>query len=173
MKFFLLGTDKGNHIPYSINKNRIIDIRYTDRRHSYKILDGCVVDMQLPMEAFFPDLLIGPLLLTSRVFANVIDMYVPGTIFKIVFLLEYESGVNAIYHMPFLEEVDCLSDQTIKNHGGTGLVQIVMEEEKVAAKPIFRIAGYTHPYVIGRLDFVESILRRGVEGITLEEVNLV
>ena len=145
MKFFLLGTDKGNHIPYSINKNRIIDIRYTDRR----------------------------LLLTSRVFANVIDMYVPGTIFKIVFLLEYESGVNAIYHMPFLEEVDCLSDQTIKNHGGTGLVQIVMEEEKVAAKPIFRIAGYTHPYVIGRLDFVESILRRGVEGITLEEVFLV
>lgn len=75
MKFFLLGTDKGNHIPYSINKNRIIDIRYTDRRHSYKIPDGCVVDMQLPMEAFFPDLLIGPLLLTSRVFANVIDMY--------------------------------------------------------------------------------------------------
>lgn len=173
MKFFLLDTDKGNHIPYSINKSRTIDIRYADRRNAYKIPDGCVVDMQLPMEVFFPDLLIGPLLLTSRVFANVINMYVPGTLFKIVFLLDYESGVNATYHMPFLEEVDCLSDQTVKNHGGTRPIQIVLEEEKVAQKPIFRIAGYTYPYVIGRLDFVESILRRGVEGITLEEVNLV
>lgn len=128
--------------------------------------------MQIPMETFFPDLLTSPLLLTSRIFAEVINIYSPETLFRIIYLLDYESGVYATYHMPFLEEVDCLSDRTMKSHGGTDLIRIILEENKIAAKSVFRIAGYTHPYVIGRLDFVESILRRNVEGITLEELEL-
>lgn len=164
MKYFLIDTDQKNHIPYSINRNRTIDIRYANRRHVNKIPDGCVVDMQIPMETFFPDLLTSPLLLTSRIFAEVINMYSPETLFRIIYLLDYESGVYATYHMPFLEEVDCLSDRTMKSHGGTDLIRIILEENK--------IAGYTHPYVIGRLDFVESILRRNVEAITLEELEL-
>ena len=89
MKYFLIDTDQKNHIPYSINRNRTIDIRYANRRHVNKIPDGCVVDMQIPMETFFPDLLTSPLLLTSRVFAEVINMYSPETLFRIIYLLDY------------------------------------------------------------------------------------
>ena len=38
---------------------------------------------------------------------------------------------------------------------------------------IFRIAGTTGHYIIGNLDIVESILKRGCLGINLTEVEIV
>ena len=37
MKYFLIETDKKNHIPYSINSNRAVDIRHANRQDSHKI----------------------------------------------------------------------------------------------------------------------------------------
>jgi len=31
MKYFLIETDEKNYIPYSINKNRAVDIRYVNK----------------------------------------------------------------------------------------------------------------------------------------------
>ena len=58
MKFFWVGTDKRNHIPYGINVNRAVDLRYANRMNAYRIPNCCVVDMKTPMEVFFPDILI-------------------------------------------------------------------------------------------------------------------
>ena len=35
MKYFLVETDKKNHIPYGINVNRAVDIRYANRSMAY------------------------------------------------------------------------------------------------------------------------------------------
>lgn len=53
MKYFLIETDEKNYIPYSINKNRAVDIRYANREYAYKIPNCCVVDMKTPIDVFF------------------------------------------------------------------------------------------------------------------------
>lgn len=173
MRFFLVETDTGNHIPYGINANRALDLRYANREDAYKIPNCCVVDMKTPREVFFPDILTEPFLMVSRETADVIEMYTPQTIFKTIYLLEADREIHATYFMPFVEEVECLSDQTKKSRGGTELLEIVLHRDMIAGKPIFRIAGFTHPYLIVRLDAIESMLRRGVRGIKLQELTIV
>ena len=172
MKYFLIETDEKNRIPYNINKNRAIDLRYANKANVKKIPNCCIVDMQIPREVFYPDIMVSPLLLVSEIFARVITMYMPQIYFKTIYLLHYESGEHQTYFMPFLEEIDCLSDKTVRNRGRTELKQILLRKEVVNKRPIFRVQGFTHPYVIGREDLVESILRRRVSGLTLAEVEI-
>ncbi|MBQ6888404.1 MAG: hypothetical protein IJN54_12935 [Lachnospiraceae bacterium] len=172
MKYFLIETDEKNYIPYSINKNRAVDIRYVNREYAYKIPNCCVVDMKTPIDVFFPGIFTEPILLVEEMVANVIEMYAPETIFKTIYLLEEESELHRTYFMPILEEVDCLSDKTLRSRGGTELLQIVLKEEAVKKKPVFRVAGFLHTYLIGQMDFIESILRRDVRGIKLKELEV-
>lgn len=173
MKYFLLETDRGNKIPYSINSNRAIDIRDTNRNNAYKILNGCIVSMKVPTEVFFPPVLTEPLLLVEKNVADIMIMYDSRTVFKTIYLLENESGIYKTYFMPFVEELECLSDKTRRSRGGLALMEIVLKREAIGSKAVFRIAGFTHNYLIGRLDFVESILRRGVNGIKLTEIEVI
>ncbi len=173
MEFLLVETDKENPIPYGINANRAVDIRYANRKQAYRIPNCCVVDMKTPMEYFFPDILTEPFLMVSDIVAHVIEMYLPETFFKTIYLLEMESEVHATYFMPFLEEVDCLAEETEKSYGGTELLDIVLRKEAVKEKPIFRVAGFSHVYLIVREDVIESMLRRRVRGIRLKELRTV
>lgn len=172
MEYFLLGTDKGNHIPYSINSNRAIDIRYANRENAHRIPDCSIVSMKVPMEVFFPDILTEPFLMVSDTVADVIEMYALGTMFKTIYLLEKESGMHQTYFMPFLEEVECLSEKTKRSRGGTELLEIALRRNAVRGKSIFRIAGFSHVYLICDVGFIESILRRDAMGMTLREVEI-
>ena len=57
MKYFLIGTDEKNKIPYNINKNRAIDIRTLTREEIDTLPMWNIMEMELPDEGFFPDLL--------------------------------------------------------------------------------------------------------------------
>ncbi len=173
MDYFLLEADKRNNIPYSINKNRVIDIRHVNRENAYRIPNCSIVEMEVPWEVYFPGILSEPIFMVNEQCATVIEMYQPETIFKTIYLLESETGMNETYFMPILESIECLADESKVSRGGKGLLEIVLKKELISSKAIFRIAGFDHPYVIGRLDFVESILRRKVEGLKLTEIMLV
>ena len=172
MKYFLIETNKRNHIPYSINSNRAVDVRYANRQDSHKIPDCCIVSMKTPMEVFFPDILTEPFLMVSDTVADVMEMYAPDTSFKTIYLLEKETRMYQTYFMPFLEEADCLSEKTKRSRGGTELLEIVLREEVVRRKPVFRVAGFTHVYLICNLEFIESALRRNIRGIRLKEIEV-
>ena len=57
MKYFFLETDEGNKIPYAINKNRAIDIRYLTKEGLSRLPVWTIVRMVFPEEGFFPDIL--------------------------------------------------------------------------------------------------------------------
>lgn len=171
MEYFLIETEKGNNIPYSINKNMVIDIRNINQENSYKIPNCSVVEMKIPQEIFLPNVLLEPMFMVDRVFAEVIEMYMTTTIFKTIYLLNKESGINRTYYLPILEEIDCLATETKKSHGGLDLFQIVIKKD-IFLRPIFRVKGFLHPYVIGRMDLIESVLRRHVRGMTLTKLRM-
>ena len=63
-----------------------------------------------------------------------------------------------------------MSEETIYNRTGNRIEQLVLEKEKIGNRVAFRVKGYKRNGFISRLDYVESILRRGVEGIRFEEI---
>lgn len=172
MKFFLIEVAEGNRIPYGVNRNRAIDIRLLTSESFHKLPMWNLIEMQLPWEPFLPDLLLMPCVLLSKCFMETALMYQPDLLYKGVKLWDQKSGINATYFLPVIEEVECFSDQCHFSNMGNRVTELVLEEEKISSFPLFRIKGYDRKCLVGRLDFVESLLRRGVKGVTMTEVKL-
>ncbi len=154
-------------LPYKINKNRAIDIRLLTREKFHRITMWNMMEMDFPMEGFFPDLLCSPCILVSKCVMETIIMYQPDVPYKGVKLWNRESGANATYFMPVLNEVECISDETIYNNTGNRIEKLVLDREKIKPFAVFRIKEYGRNCIVGRLDFVESMLRREARGIEL------
>ena len=101
---------------------------------------------------------------------NVIYSYDPNTIFKELILLDSKYAKTHIYYLPILRERDCLSDSSILTRDKSSVLHAVIDAEKVGDNAIFSLATLSDLNVAVRLDFVESILRRGVKGVFLEEI---
>lgn len=172
MKYFLIETGEGNRIPYNVNKNRAIDIRFLTKERISKLSSWNVLEMNFPMEGIFPDLICSPCIMVSRCFMETALMYHPGIPRIGVKLWDKESGVNATYFLPIFEEIECLSNQCKYNSIGNRLTELVLEEERIDTYVTFRIKDFERNCIVGRLDFVESLLRRGIQGIKLTEVKL-
>ena len=66
-----------------------------------------------------------------------------------------------------------MSEKTQRSAMGNRIINLVLNEEKIGANTVFRIKGCDKSCIAARLDVVESLLRRGIQGITIEEVQLV
>lgn len=172
MKYLLIETDEKNRIPYGINKNRAIDTRLLTRERFGKLPMWNVVEMNFPREGFFPDLICSPFLLLSDVFMETVMMYQPGTLRKGVKLWDRNSGINETYFLAVLDEPDCMSDHTWFNSVGNRILRLVLDKDRIGDRAVFRVKGYTSGAIVGRMDFVESILRRDVRGIRLSEIEV-
>ncbi len=170
MKYFLIETDERNRIPYGINSNKEIDVRLLNREQVDTLPRWSMVNMNLPMEFFFPDILCKPFLMMSDVCIKTAMMYQKDIIYKGIKLWNRESGINVTYFAAVLEELECMSDQTQYNSVGNRIIRLVLDRNKIGSNVVFKIKGYNRPGLVGRLDFVESILRRGIRGIKLEEI---
>lgn len=172
MKYFLIETDEKNRIPYSINKNRAIDIRLLTKENFGKLPRWNIVEMDIPQEGFFPDVLCSPFLLLSEICIKTVMMYQPDILYTGIKLWNKGSGLNRTYFLPVLDELECMSDETQYNSVGNRILRLVLDRGKIGQKTVFKIRGLDGKGFVGRLDFVESILRRGARGIKLTEIEV-
>ncbi len=172
MKYFLIEMDEKNKIPYNINKNHIIDVRMLIREDFDRLPMWNIVEMDFPREGFFPDMICSPFLLLSEIYLKTVMMYQIDVLFKGIKLWNKESGINATYMLTILDELECMSDKTQFNSVGNRILKLVLDKEKVASKAVFRFKECDKNGIIGRMDFVESILRREVKGIKLTEITV-
>lgn len=170
MEYLLIETDEKNHIPYGINKNRAIDIRMITKEGFDRLSKWNLVEMELPMEYFFPDLLCRPFVMVSEEMIKTILIYQPENLYRGVKLWQRKSGTNASYFIPLLDELPCLSERTQYNSAGNRILKPILDKSKTGDLAVFRIKGFDKSSIVGREDFVESILRRGIRGIRMEEV---
>lgn len=172
MKYFLLETDEENKNPYSINKNRAIDTRLLTKEGIRCFPAWNIVEMNFPEEGFFPDIICNPCILLSETFVKTVRMYQPDVSYKGVKLWDKESGINATYFITIIDELECMSDKTQYNSIGNRIVKLVLDENQIRGKPVFKVKGYDRKCIVGRLDFVESLLKRAVGGMKLTEIEI-
>ncbi|MCI8789505.1 MAG: hypothetical protein HFH92_10415 [Lachnospiraceae bacterium] len=172
MKYFLIQEDKRiTRRPYLINVYEKMDVRDVCEENAYKLPHRELIFVK--GGTIFTDIISDPFLLVSEKIKKVIIMYEPRTPMKELILLDRERAAAETYYLPIFQEVDCLGKRTEYNQACTVLKKIVLRHDKVRNMSIFRIAGTTGHYIIGNLDIVESILKRGCLGINLTEVEIV
>lgn len=172
MKYFLLQEDKRiAQRPYLMNVHEKIDVRDICTERAYRLPRRELVFVK--SGAIFTDIISTPFFLISEKIRGVIIMYEPKMIMKELVLLDKANASAETYYIPIFQEVDCLGEGTEYNPALTILKKIVLEKEKIRGRTIFKIAGVKGNYIIGNLDIVESILKRGYFGINLTEVEII
>ncbi|BCJ92610.1 hypothetical protein acsn021_01790 [Anaerocolumna cellulosilytica] len=174
MRYFLLKADKGyTYTPRIVNLHTQIDVRDLKKGSYYKIPKRFLLRIQSNPDTVYTDIITHPLFLISDKIKRVLEKYEPNLNYKEVILLDQEFGRAEKYHLPTLEELECLTPASVFNTDKSILHKIVIDINKSGDKCMFALGEVTNRYVIVRLDFVESMLRRGAKGFTLQEVETV
>ncbi|MCL2610827.1 MAG: pentapeptide repeat-containing protein [Defluviitaleaceae bacterium] len=110
------------------------------------------------------------LLLVSDKFKEVAKMYNPDYIYKTVALqVEDENNQTIYWNIEMPPENKCLSPSTTFNPDGT-LNKIVINNKEAESLPMFRLQNKLWNTYIINLNMAESLLRRGLVGFELEEL---
>ena len=73
------------------------------------------------------------------------------------------------YQIPGLPEADCLDGSSELSRDGSVIKKGILNGEKTGGRDLFRLKGAEGRYVMASLAFVESVYRRGVRGMGIEE----
>ncbi|MDR2889504.1 MAG: hypothetical protein LBV33_06670, partial [Lachnospiraceae bacterium] len=171
-KYYLLEADEGNNTPRVINQNDIIRHQDIHPDNAHRIASLNIIEMRLTIETAFPDVLHSPFFLVSSDFMKLINTYdeeIAGIHIK---LWEKESYINKTYKLPIFQTVDCLSAHSRLSLDKTTIERLILDGDKLDDQAIFRLSGFTHGYIIARLDMVESMIRRKLKGIRYREVEV-
>ncbi len=173
MKFYLLGTDAAyTNYPKIKKWFGRIDPRDFNIHDAHKIPHRQICMIHENENTVFTSIVDAPFPLVSVEVRKVFDMYEPHIIYKEIVLLDQQHGKAEVYYLPILEELECLNEKSEYNLDKSIIRKGVIDYEKTEGKAIFRLKGFDHYYMVGRLDLVESILKRNVKGIGLKELEV-
>jgi len=162
--------DRYTEFPILQDVRQHIDIRHMNRLKSHHLADTTIFQVIATEEAEPLDLLTTQLYLVSEKMKQLIELYEPDCLFKLTPLIDRARGKQLLYYLPIFEEVEALSPNTEFNLDGSVIRHLVLNEEKIRGKRIFRVKESETPLIIIRLDIAESILRRDLIGVSLRRV---
>ncbi len=125
-------------------------------------------------KTMFTDIILSPFLLVSEMIREVLHMYREPCFFRDIILLDQSNGRSKMYYLPVLDETRRI--QMYKKVYKNGIC--ISEHRPSEYKPIqidrnfFWIRGAKKRHIIISMDMAESLLRRNVAGLGLEEVEL-
>lgn len=174
MRYFFIKQD--TNLPGSITFR---DFDITGQRHlflkadSERLNDTAVMYLGGDGKEARPDFIQRPVTMFSEHLKEIIDAYEPGLIFKDVVLIHKENSLQYRYVQILMDQLDGLSDKTEFYPNGIPK-KLILDQAKIGRHQIFLLAGEMNirkdPVI--SLPLAESLLRRKVTGIQLEEVEV-
>lgn len=136
-------------------------------------------DMQLfiiePSEnTVFTDLILFPFLLVSPMVQEVIKMYRERCFFRKIILLDQINQESRLYYLPVLDETGDIQLQKIQYANGIQISETsdITGERIELDRNLFWVKDSKKRHIILSLDMAESLIRRGIAGLGLNEVQL-
>lgn len=149
-----------------------IDYRNINELNAHKIDDTIIFQVKAEADSDFLDILDKQLYLISDRLKKIVEKYEPEMIFKMMPLIDLKHEKQENYFLPIFEEVEALSPKCEFNLNKSIIKKLILLEEKIKDKKIFKIKEGEKPLVVVRLDVAESILRRNFIGIALEKITV-
>lgn len=172
MRYFRIYADKQNPQPRLLDWYSKIKPGRTEQEIYEGLQHQNYFQVELNSEVSFLDIISHPCFMVSKEFANLIRVYCPGMEFKHITLIDQANKRQSRYQMPDLPEIDCLDEKSEWNRDKSRLITGILKEKCISGSPIFRIGGMNKMsghYIIANLEFIESVYRREVTGMRIDE----
>ncbi len=174
MKYFMLSSnpcyERSPNI-IKISKNEISPSDLANKNY-YKFNKVTVLPVYERENIDFIDCISSPLFLVSNICMDVIKMYNPYISSKTVVLLSEKSRQMGNYNLPLLPRINCLTSNSKFNLNRSYIEYAQLDLNKVKDRNMFYIADTIGIYVVIRLDVLESMLKRGVRGLKISEIDV-
>lgn len=173
MDYFLLTQDKRySYIPRISEWFSKVNLRHLNLVDAYKIKNEIVLYVNSNSNNNYLDILNNQLFLVSEGMKKILEKYDPNIIFKMIVLTDFKNSKQVIYYLPIFEEIEALSEDAEMNLNKTVVKKLILNEERIKNKKLFKIKESSKTMVVIRLDVAESLLRRDFNGIDLEKVEI-
>lgn len=161
MKYFRLQENELCTLPNLNNWRDEIDIKNICVEKKHLLPRRKIIDINTDDRTFFAGVMLNPFIMFSEEVFKIVKMYEPSMSGRQIILLDSEENISKLYYIPIIEKVEA-----IKNSEGV----INVNKDDLKHLNIFLDGDIAVPII--NLDVAESILKRGVRGIHLEEVKL-
>lgn len=173
MRYFKMKQDF--NLPYSF---KLRDFEMNGKHQTFykaeadQLKESTVLYVMGNGDEAYSDLIQNPVYMASALVQHVLDLYEDDLIFKKVILINKEAQTQAVYYHVLTEHIEALSDRTPFYPDGREK-KVILDSQKIGDHKVFQLkdSKATHLYV--SLEVVESLLRRNVQGIIFEEVEVV
>ncbi len=173
MDYFLLKQDKRySQTPRILDWFNNLNVKNLNLENVEKVKDETIFYANSEKNNNYLDILDNQLYLVSEEMKELLQKYVPDSIFKMAVLIEFKNSKQSIYYLPIFEEIEALSEEAEMNLNKTVVKTLILNEEKIRNKKIFKLKESSKTLIIVRLDVAESILRRDFNGIELEKLEI-
>lgn len=164
MKYFeIVDTPELKYAPKLERWYGKFDVRNIGFRTFPKLPKKQLFTIEPSERTIYTDFILFPFLLLSFKVINVIKMYRELCFYRDVILLDQISGKSELYYLPVFDETDRLLVRENRNE---------LEKAVNVDKHIFWVRDSLKRHTIISLDLAESLLRRGVTGLGIREVEL-
>lgn len=172
MKYFLLKSDpRYEDMPYIQRLPERLDVRDICQERAHKLPRTSVAFLYPNPHVVFVDFVSSPIPLFSECCMDAIRIYEPGLIYKQVVLLDSENEKLQTYFLPILQKLLCLTENSRFNLDRSVLEYAQLDLSRVGDHSIFHPAEVSGNYTVVRFDVLESMLKRGANGILIEELS--
>ncbi|MBE5982130.1 MAG: hypothetical protein E7248_02365 [Paenibacillaceae bacterium] len=170
MKYFILEPDKEFCDGPLIEKwKETFSPSLVCKEHFHIVPERNIISISTTKDTIFPAIFISPYLLMSEMVKSVIDMYGDEIMAKDVVMVDSARGKIERYFLIILPEVSGEMETLERRRcavirGNSGI--------PLKYRNIFIMKLKEQKKIVINLDFAESILRRNVQGISLDEIEL-
>lgn len=177
MKYYLLSQSKDVIKPIEASGLDTNYYKLNPSKESFQAQPNIIVDyFKADADIEIPDILIRPTMLISNELKELFYLYDEDIQFKGVQLysnnLLDKKNIRAYLYWSFwCEEVECLHNESSDYANGM-IKELVIDRNQLPKKDIFKIAGIIENKIVISLPVAESILRRCMYGIDLEEIRI-
>ncbi len=175
MKYFrMTETSELKHAPKLIDWHGRFDVRDITLKSYPKLPDRQLFFVEPANDLQFTDMIQNPFLMISPRVRDVIKMYRELIFTKEIVLFEQQKGKPELYYLPVFDESEQVQLVIRRYEDGTCVSQTGQPGKEKASidKHIFWVTEGEERHTILSLDLVESLIRRGITGLGLEEVQL-
>ena len=173
-RYFLIGTDESYEpVPLMIDVRNSIKEEYLEEGESYKQAGISLVNIRdsFDEQVKYPDIMDRGIFMLSDEAYEIFKLYEPATVIKRVLLMKENSNELYEYIIPILKRIDCLSNRSTFIRGRY-IDKGILIGKNIPDVALFKIPNVDGMCTVARLDFVESLLKRGMKGICLQTLEI-
>lgn len=172
MEYFVLEVGKKYVQPDIKEFYGKIDKRTLDLTGKNEIPPNLFLYVHENMQMVATSIMTFPTFMVNREMREVILMYQRGITFKRIILYSKERKESMTYYLPFLEEIDCLLEESKQNVKKGLYDSLKIDGNKVKGRALISVGGLLTSCILVRMDLLESMLMRNTIGIEVKETEV-